>query len=1155
MLPISRSHSQLTCTLLLAPDAQNFQSLCEHVKPTNHTQSVRFLIFKLLDLLIARFRHTALRQLGVSFLRGYLALAKGEKDPRNLMLLFATDRVLLIDFAAELSEEANRELIEQFFDITFCYFPITFRPPPDDPYGITSADLKAALRGCLTAHPLLAPHALPLLLEKLSATGGGAKRDTLETLRDALPVYGRAAAQAHEGQLWENLKIEILHATERETSVAAQQTLVSLLAVLYTIPAPLDPPAGLAPKIMAQMLAELESPDKILAAPAASVVACLVKAGAPTAYLALYGAMGRLLQLFKDPEEIGQRGPILNHITTLLRAMRASYEGDAAELSQAAGWSRVAAAAEAAAGEKKLDFDVAPPALSASGGSKGKLLSSMQTFLPARSYEGDRRPLDSLRDALLAALHNGIRSASYRSSALAAFVQLCHIPGGLLGVQELNYLAEAVNELLIGQPQSSSAAAEAGDEVRRLAMRALVELAKINQRALEETTLPLLLEKLPDQMLVPAPPTKEEAPGEDVQMGGTTPLPSGSSSSGAKATGPTAEEIKQRLEIRHALAALSCFGTQANLFDILIVKLLTKFDLVVLHRPRDGDGAGGSARQRSASIAYARGLINCLFSIAREKERRGDRDLGKFAISSMPRLLTTMLSHHIDPSSEEQTQSPPVAADDSLIRDVAGLLMLFVRNLALDKQKELARKVFQTLEQGQVFELVEQPRLRRKPGVESPYPFFAPLAIASDTLPAASSSYSQQRDAWFLLASLIIPLSKEASLPYQGDVLGWVERQLAWIQSAASPLQFDAAALSLASCMNKHVPEPVPAEVQSAIEKYFSTALQAPSRRQRLLALRCWLFITKGLALRTSKLADSCIDKAFQLCEDESIGHDAARALEILVQQDEHILTKANGHTIRLLYRQRLFSTLLPKVTNGYRGSIGKSPHQQSVYLTALTALLPHMPKSTTGERLKELFPLLIRALDLPDAETRASAASTIAIAVITAHIEKRKAEEEEVQTKTRRVASGGSADFSSSAVAGQVAISLAEDHIGSLITRLLAMIEPATNDSEVSGKPNKAQLTSAIDTISLSTGEPSSGFAVSIRFGTGGALRLAAPASHQRAAGPRRSWQGSRRPAQERPSRSSRDTRRLVQPPRIDHTDVDQSCLRVYHVLELLDE
>lgn len=32
------------------------------------------------------------------------------------------------------------------FNVTFCYFPISFRPPAEDPYGISAEDLKMALR-------------------------------------------------------------------------------------------------------------------------------------------------------------------------------------------------------------------------------------------------------------------------------------------------------------------------------------------------------------------------------------------------------------------------------------------------------------------------------------------------------------------------------------------------------------------------------------------------------------------------------------------------------------------------------------------------------------------------------------------------------------------------------------------------------------------------------------------------------------------------------------------------------------------------------------------------------------------------------------------------------------------------------------------------
>jgi len=36
--------------------------------------------------------------MGTKFLDGYVALCEGEKDPRNLVLVFAMDRVILIEF-------------------------------------------------------------------------------------------------------------------------------------------------------------------------------------------------------------------------------------------------------------------------------------------------------------------------------------------------------------------------------------------------------------------------------------------------------------------------------------------------------------------------------------------------------------------------------------------------------------------------------------------------------------------------------------------------------------------------------------------------------------------------------------------------------------------------------------------------------------------------------------------------------------------------------------------------------------------------------------------------------------------------------------------------------------------------------------------------
>lgn len=98
-----------------------------------------------------------MKGLGNEFLRGYIQLAEGEKDPRNLLLAFSIARVMLIEFdisnhvdvrmglCAEI-KFTDQSVSQDLFNITFCYFPISFRAPPDDPYGITPEDLKRSLR-------------------------------------------------------------------------------------------------------------------------------------------------------------------------------------------------------------------------------------------------------------------------------------------------------------------------------------------------------------------------------------------------------------------------------------------------------------------------------------------------------------------------------------------------------------------------------------------------------------------------------------------------------------------------------------------------------------------------------------------------------------------------------------------------------------------------------------------------------------------------------------------------------------------------------------------------------------------------------------------------------------------------------------------------
>lgn len=147
-----------------------------------HTQAVRHQVYKLVDSFLTHHRQ-ALKNMGSEFITTYSDMVDGEKDPRNLMLLFQLDRVILLEFdvaphievcaiVIAMEPRVISDRLQSMFDITFCYFPITFRPPPNDPYGITSDDLKLALRACVSATPHFAKQALPLFLEKYPTSSG-----------------------------------------------------------------------------------------------------------------------------------------------------------------------------------------------------------------------------------------------------------------------------------------------------------------------------------------------------------------------------------------------------------------------------------------------------------------------------------------------------------------------------------------------------------------------------------------------------------------------------------------------------------------------------------------------------------------------------------------------------------------------------------------------------------------------------------------------------------------------------------------------------------------------------------------------------------------------------------------------------------------------
>ncbi|OCF43478.1 DNA repair/transcription protein MET18/MMS19 [Kwoniella heveanensis CBS 569] len=292
-----------------------YKGIVENVNMKSYVQATRHLVYVLFDSLLATHR-SALKEMGTAFVNSYTKMVDGEKDPRNLMLLFSIDRVILLEFDV-------KDHIEDFFDITFCYFPISFRPPPNDPYGITAEDLKLALRKCMAASPYFAKMALPLFLEKFSTSTGQSMKDLMLSIAACIPVYGAEAVRERGSELWEGIKTEVFYSSDTSIEAAALSAFESLIRALY--PTEKEPATGLAQDIIKECLAILNEPEKSQAMAATKILAAMLRASVSAGIFAFSQVFPQLFKQFNTPPLPSHRAPLLSTISSLLIAAQSVY--------------------------------------------------------------------------------------------------------------------------------------------------------------------------------------------------------------------------------------------------------------------------------------------------------------------------------------------------------------------------------------------------------------------------------------------------------------------------------------------------------------------------------------------------------------------------------------------------------------------------------------------------------------------------------------------------------------------------------------------------------------------------------------------------------------------------------------------------------------
>ncbi|KAI8148945.1 Dos2-interacting transcription regulator of RNA-Pol-II-domain-containing protein [Fennellomyces sp. T-0311] len=314
--------------LVALTDSENFSGtnavttatrIFERVDIQRFPQATRHTAFHIFSNLMDR-HLSALKAINNEFVYGFTQAMDGEKDPRNLMSAFTLVKEIVqhFDIGAH---------VEDIFEVTFCYFPITFKPPPDDPYGITADDLKQNLRQCISATGLFAKLAVPLILEKLSSTSGSAKKDSMETLAACAPVYGANVLLPVTDEIFDALKVEVFHSTDAALEDAA---LVAIESVVATLSAGLAVNNGetiektLKPLVV-ECIANLKEPELKNAKPAGRILRAASAASYAACASIVNAVVPLLLRQYRETEVTPRRKAIMDVILEFLEASKSLY--------------------------------------------------------------------------------------------------------------------------------------------------------------------------------------------------------------------------------------------------------------------------------------------------------------------------------------------------------------------------------------------------------------------------------------------------------------------------------------------------------------------------------------------------------------------------------------------------------------------------------------------------------------------------------------------------------------------------------------------------------------------------------------------------------------------------------------------------------------
>lgn len=393
------------------------------------------------------------------------------------------------------------------------------------------------------------------------------------------------------------------------------------------------------------------------------------------------------------------------------------------------------------------------------------------------------------------------------------------------------------------------------------------------------------------------------------------------------------------------LETLAQISVERDIFETLFRRLFSKLSVLL-------------QKEEPGSVAYPRAILATLLYVMQQRNMEQDQSVDLYFDKVVVGLCR-------DVAASASGKAKNRILNDPTVLDTLGRLCnLLVRSVSIQKQEQVAENVYS---------------LFSAAGDFVPLPF--------------TQTREADRERTIIISTyLLAGLSKDCGnkIPHTDpDMAGLLLDLIYRCVLSTEPATHQAYLRHLALLVNKFLSKqdvPIAERLIDSLLEGENTELQSLSPP----IIRTIFWLSKALILRLAPATTHILTSLLALLSslDQETSATAAQGFSIILGEDD-IISATNGATIRLLCRQRLFTTVIPLISTRIRevniaGTDGSHPtpkapdHIKPAHLTALAGILSTIPTALVMPELPTLLPLLLQSLDLQTADSVAVRTATL---------------------------------------------------------------------------------------------------------------------------------------------------------------------------------